>query len=120
MRKRDLADGSSFDQRSGKGVASVVPEEIKGWSWGAAGLTWIWGIYHNVWISLLSFIPLVNLVMIVYLGLKGNELAWRSNKWTSVEEFKTAQGKWQTWGIIFFILGVLSFLSRLSSSSRGY
>ena len=52
LKKKELAEGSIYDERSGKKKASVVPEEIKGWNWGAAGLHWIWGAYHEVWISL--------------------------------------------------------------------
>jgi uncharacterized protein with PQ loop repeat len=39
LNKKELAEGAKYDERSGKKEASVVPEEIKGWSWGAAGLT---------------------------------------------------------------------------------
>ena len=56
------------------GTSGPVPEEIKGWNWGAFWLTWIWGIAHNVWISLLVFC-LWPIWMIV-LGIKGNEWAW--------------------------------------------
>ncbi|OGL87301.1 hypothetical protein A3I40_03730 [Candidatus Uhrbacteria bacterium RIFCSPLOWO2_02_FULL_48_12] len=84
-----------------------MPEEIKGWNWGAAGLTWIWGVYHGVWISLLFFIPLVNIVMVIMLGIKGNEWAWRAQKWESVEKFIVSQRKWRPWGMAFVALMIL-------------
>ncbi|MFA6322029.1 MAG: hypothetical protein WCX71_00960 [Candidatus Buchananbacteria bacterium] len=112
LNKKELATGI-FDERSGQGKNSVVPEEIKGWNWGAAGLHWIWGVWHGVWISLLVLIPLVNIVMIIILGIKGNEWAWRSQKWESVEKFKAAQNKWKPWGIVFFSLAVLTIILRL-------
>jgi len=97
-----------WDERSGKGEASVVPSEIQGWNWGAAGLTWIWGIYHSVWISLAVFIPFVSFFLWIILGLKGNEWAWRKTKWASVEQFKISQNKWKPWGILFFALSMIN------------
>lgn len=114
--KRELVDGVNYDERSGNKEASIVPEEIKGWNWGAAGLTWIWGISQGVWISLLAFIPLVNIVMWIVLGLKGNEWAWKSQKWESVDAFVSYQRKWKPWGIAFFIIGILGMLSNLFRS----
>ena len=35
---------SSGGNTSGQGSSAVVPEEVKGWSWGGFFLTWIWGI----------------------------------------------------------------------------
>jgi|SRR3989338_852202 len=108
--KREIIEGASYDERSGKKQDSIMPDEIKGWNWGAAGLTWIWGAYHGVWISLLSFIPLVNIIMWIVLGLKGNEWAWRAEKWRSVEEFIISQKKWKPWGIAIFILTIASMI----------
>ena len=105
--KRRLDPNAPYDARSGQRGSSVIPPEIRGWNWGAAGLTFIWGVYYSVWISLLSFIPVLNLVVMIYLGLKGNEAAWKKNRWPSVEAFKASQEKWKVWGIIFFILSLL-------------
>jgi hypothetical protein len=113
LRKKEVTPGVKYDERSGKGEASVVPAEIKGWNWGAAGLTWIWGVYHGVWISLLVLIPLVNIIMLVILGLKGSEWAWKKQPWESVEKFTSSQRKWKPWGIVFFILGILGLLLEL-------
>src|SRR3989344_2281963 len=70
--KDTMPPGTPTDPRSGLGAQSEVPPEIRGWSWGAAGLTWIWGISHRVWLSLLMFVPVVNMVWWIVLGLKGN------------------------------------------------
>ncbi|MEK7614989.1 MAG: hypothetical protein AAB431_01235 [Patescibacteria group bacterium] len=110
LNKRVLVDGAKFDDRSGNKSLSTVPKEIEGWNWGAAGLTWIWGLSHSVWISLLTFIPGVNLIMIIVLGMKGNEWAWKAQKWESVEEFKHIQKRWMPWGVAFFVLEVLGLI----------
>lgn len=82
------------DNTSGHGPASVVPEDVKRWNWGAFWLSWIWGIGNNTWIALLSLIPFVNLVMPFLLGAKGNEWAWRNKPWTSVGAFHKTQKVW--------------------------
>ncbi|HLC89852.1 MAG TPA: hypothetical protein VJG65_02735 [Patescibacteria group bacterium] len=116
LNKKELVSGV-FDDRSGNGKNSIVPEEIKGWNWGAAGLTWIWGVWHGVWISLLSIIPLINIIMVIVLGLKGNEWAWRSQKWESIEKFNASQNKWKPWGIVFLVLMILGLLYQFLSPS---
>jgi hypothetical protein len=107
LSKRVWLEGMSYDARSGAGHNSVVPPEIDRWNWGAAGLTWIWGAAHRAWISFLVFIPVINIFFWIWLGVKGNEIAWRANKWESVEAFLQEQRKWRGWGIAVFVLGML-------------
>ena len=94
---------------------SSVPAEIKGWNWGAFLLGGFWSIGNQVWIGLLSFIPYIGLGVAFYLGIKGNELAWKSKRWDSIEQFKSAQRKWAIAGLValvfFFFLGILIGLS---------
>lgn len=88
--------------------------DLSKWSWGAFLLTWIWGIGNSVWISLLGFIPGLSLIMAIYLGVKGNDLAWRSKKWPSAEVFVATQRKWAMWGWIIsgvFLLAVAAQLT---------
>lgn len=80
-----------------------VPAEIKGWSWGAFLLNWIWGIGNNTFIALLALIPFVGFVMMVVLGAKGNAWAWRNGRWDSVEHFKRVQRKWAIWGAVVWL-----------------
>ncbi len=89
---------------SGQGRAADIPDEIKGWNWGAFLLTIFWGIGNRVWIALLFLIPIVHLVIWFYLGAKGNELAWRNKKWDSIEHFRKTQRKWMYAGIVFQII----------------
>src|SRR5690348_2738425 len=69
------------DNTSGLGERAIVPPEIRGWNWGAFLLNWIWGAANGVYIAFLMFVPLVNVVMIFVLGAKGNEWAWRKERW---------------------------------------
>jgi hypothetical protein len=113
--KKEKISNIAYDKRSGKGSASEIPDEIRGWSWGAAGLGIIWGITFNVWISFFAFIPIVNFFWWIVMGIKGREWAWQNNKWASVDEFNKSQKKWNIIGLIFFILGILSLMGSLGN-----
>ena len=83
-----------------------LPYELRGWNWGAFVLSWIWGIANKTYISLLviplSFIPFFGLGMSIYLGIKGNELAWTNRQFTSLDQFRQIQKTWSYWGIALF------------------
>lgn len=95
----------------GAPMVQPVPHEIQGWNWGAAGLTWIWGIKFNVWLSLLMFFPPLSWFWWVVLGVKGNEWAWGARHWSSVDEFHAAQQPWKKWGLIVFVLGIVTSIA---------
>jgi hypothetical protein len=105
LKREEIAD-TGFDPRSGKGNASEMPAELKGWSWGASGLGIVWGIYHSVWLSFIQFVPVISIIWWLVMGMMGNEWAWSSQPWHSVEEFKASQEKWNKWGLVFFVLGI--------------
>ena len=118
---------ATFKDTSQQREGSDVPDEIKGWNWGAFFLGWIWGIGNKVWIALLTLLLLVSFIPITYimfdviempygtegptlilygsfyfivsivLGIKGNEWAWTNKKWDSIEHFKRTQ---RTWGMV--------------------
>jgi len=98
---------TSIPPQAASRPASTLPEGIKGWSWGAFWLSWIWAIFNKTWIGLLALIPLVNLVMMVILGLKGREWAWRNNAWPSVEHFNHVQKKWSLAGWIIMAVSLI-------------
>ncbi len=104
---------------SGMGKDSVVPEEIKGWNWGAFLLNWIWGIGNSTFIALLMFVPLVNFVMIFVLGAKGNEWAWKNRTWRDVEHFKSTQKKWRNVGLILIFVIFPLLLIPMMSMMKG-
>ena len=90
--------------------SNKLPENARGLCWGAFFLTFIWGIFNRVWISLLIFIPIVNIVMGFVLLFKGREWAWEKGKWQNVEHFNKVQRYWSIAGFIIvggsFILGL--------------
>lgn len=89
-----------------KGLTGI-PSEIKGWNWGAFFFGWIWGIAHNVWVSLLTIIPFIGVIMLIVLGVKGNEWAWRNRKWDSIEQFKRTQHQWAVAAVVLLLIQVV-------------
>lgn len=88
--------------------SSTIPSEIKGWNWGAFLLNWIWGLGNKTYIALLALIPGINLIMAFILGAKGNQWAWKNQKWESIEHFKRAQKQWSVFGwgmLVGFLFG---------------
>jgi hypothetical protein len=100
------------ENSSGQGSSAIVPAEIRGWNWGASLLGWIWALgnkrynfaVYGLAVYMLSFLlgPLgwaAEIAIGIILGMKGNEWAWQSRKWESVEHFKKTQKTWLIWGI---------------------
>jgi hypothetical protein len=85
----------------------VTPDRIKRWNWGAFVFGWLWGIFNSVWISLLTLIPFVNVVMIFVLGVKGNQWAWEKSDLTDVDLFLKKQRKWNIAAAIFTLVFLL-------------
>ena len=97
----------SAPNTSGQGKRAIVPYEIKGWNWGAFLLPFWWGIFNRVWIMLLGLIPIANVIMPFVLGAKGNEWAWQSKRWDSVEHFRRTQRTWMFVGLGLVVLPII-------------
>lgn len=102
----------NFENTSGLGKNASIPDEIKGWNWGAFFFNWIWGIGNSIYIALLVFIPLFGLIVPFILGAKGNKWAWQNRAWRDVEHFKNTQRKWTIASLIlvFVIFPAFIFL----------
>ena len=98
---RDLSPRSSQPNNSGRGLFDRVkpPDEILGWNWGAFLIPWLWPLTNGVWIGMMVWMPCVGLVMAIALGMKGNEWAWKSRQWRSIEHFKAHQRGWAIAGL---------------------
>ena len=109
-------EAMKVQNNSGMGANSVAPEVVsKRFNWGACFLSWIWGLFHKSYLTLLTipavFIPFIGAFVCigldVWFGIKGNEWAWQNKKWESVEHFHSVQKKWAIAGIIVFVVGML-------------
>lgn len=77
------------------------------WHWGAFFLTFIWGIFNNVWISLIGVIPVVGELFAFVLAVKGYKWAWKQNQWKDEIQFRRVQDSWSKWGAMAFIFVIL-------------
>lgn len=103
-------------QAIAKASSGHIPPGVKGWSWGAFLLNWIWAIGNRTWIGLLVLIPYVGFIMAIILGIYGREWAWKNGQWDSVEHFNRVQRKWSLWGVwIIVIVFVLAILAAIVS-----
>jgi hypothetical protein len=110
-------DTPGRENTSGLGKLATVPPEIKERNWGAFLLAPIWSAYNYVWIGLLSLIPFVGVIVMFTIGQNGNEWAWRSKRWDSIEHFKMTQKKWQDWGLgLLLVTLIIWFLAYLSAT----
>lgn len=76
-----------------------IPAGVKGWSWGAFLLNWIWAIGNKTWIGLLALVPVIGLGICIWLGIQGREMAWKNKQWKNLEHFNRVQKKWSQWAV---------------------
>lgn len=97
-----------------------LPSELRGFNWGAFLLGPAWGLGNKVWIALplflIWFVPipiqfpgglLIYYGLTFFLAARGNELAWRSKRWSSVDHFRRTQRTWMKWGLAVAALNLM-------------
>lgn len=96
-----------------------VPDEIKGWNWGAFLFPQFWPLTNRTWIGLLSWAPYIGPFMGPVLGYKGNEWAWKSRQWRSIQQFKDHQRGWTVAGLLFgFPLSIVIWIGTIAWISQ--
>lgn len=92
--------------------ADGVPQAIKCWSWPAFIFGWLWCFFNNlpIWgiASLLGWIftcGFVGFFIDVWLGAKGNEYAWRANRYPSVAAYRRSQLGWEI--MVWILVGTI-------------
>ena len=111
--KAPLEKRSSSINTSGMGKGHPLPEGVKGWSWGAFLLNWIWAAGNRTWIGLLSLIPYIGFIFSIMLGINGREWAWQNKRWDSVEHFNRVQRRWSAWGTALVGIAVIGILAAI-------
>ena len=93
-----------------------IPAEARKFNWGAFFLYPLWGFANGMWwlffVNLiLAFIPVVGgiaqFVLMIYMGIKGGELAWTKKTWRDLDHFVSVQHSWKVAAIILLVLGVV-------------
>jgi hypothetical protein len=89
-----------------------IPKAIKRWSWPAFIFGWLWCFFNGlpVWgiASLLGWIftcGFVGFFIDVWLGAKGNEYAWRANRYPSVAAYRRSQLGWEI--MVWILVGTI-------------
>ncbi len=92
-----------------------MPSELKEFNWGAFLLTFIWGIKHKAWITLLG-IPLIwfqlplglnwilYTILQLYAGFNGNMWAYQVDWWSTPNDFRKIQARWAIAAILLNVL----------------
>lgn len=92
------------ENTSGMGEKATIPAAVKKFNWGAFLFSFIWGLFNKTYITLLilllGIIPVVNIGVLIWFGIKGNEWAWRNKRWNSVEHFNKVQKNWAIAGVL--------------------
>ena len=92
---------------------AVLPDELKGFNWGAFFLPVFWCFAHGLpgWaigLFILGLVPGINfsvgLVCAFVVGFNGNQMAWENRVWSSHIEFKDVQKAWMWWGFGVFVV----------------
>ena len=109
----DIATVITMTRPEGRPIAKaarVKSVSLGWWNWGAAMLTWIWGIRFKVHLAWLVWLipgwPVV-------LGVMGNRWAWKANPWPSEAEFNKVQHDWNIAGVM--LLGYLIVIGAISA-----
>ena len=126
LRGADVGRQTVSEAANNSGMPGAeLPESLRGFNWGAFLMAGIWSPFNRVWIGMLTWIiiailllrlpqPLVMLLLLVlfglsiYLGFKGNELAWRSKRWRSAEHFTRVQRNW-LWASVILNIALLVY-----------
>lgn len=108
-----------------------TPNCINKFNWGALTFGWLWGVFNGVNWALITIllgglaelfqnysadpflgtgVPLIlslsALAINIFLGIRGNKLAWKSKKFASAEAFDRAQTKWSK--AAFIVIGIIA------------
>ena len=87
-----------------------IPDEARGFCWGAFLMPLFWSVGNKTWVGLLALVPMLQLPIGIWLGFKGREMAWRNCNWKDADHFNRVQLRWTQVTLTvtgLFLLGVL-------------
>lgn len=111
---QQFLDKSTVPNSSGLGRDSRLPMDAQGLNWGAFVLTVFWGSAMRVAQAWLTLIPILGFIMPFVLLIKGNEWAWQSKRWKSVEHFREVQSNWALAGFVAAFIYAVIFILLIS------
>lgn len=106
----------SYDEKT-------FPSNLNSFNWGAFLMNDIWCFFNGkIGMGILLFllyvlsnlIPFIGfifsipyIIITIYLGVKGNKIAWNHKEWKSVEAFEKAQKGWLISGKIMLVVAII-------------
>ncbi len=111
--ERQRAEEEDGPNNSGTRSAKL-PRSARGWNTAAFLIGPIWGPANGVWLGLVGLVFLVipesavplgwklglYLTYGIFLGYRGNEMAWRARRWASLDHFKRVQQQWMLLALV--------------------
>lgn len=104
-----------ISQKAMYGQDGTPPDDVKSWNMGAFMMTAVWGIANEVYEALWVFaavIPIIGwiaaIAVMIWMGISGNELAYRKKHYDTVSDFKQAQNTWNRAGWFTFIISIIT------------
>ncbi|MHB0935559.1 MAG: RING finger protein [Armatimonadota bacterium] len=92
------------------------PAGLRRWNWGAFVLAPFWALGMRLWgWCVLCLVPYLGFFIAIYLGARGNELAWKSRRWRGIEEFDLVQEAWAQFGLMIMLAAMVAGLLMLGS-----
>lgn len=92
---------------SGQGKDAVIPPEIRRWNWGAAVFMTIWVYANGLTFAQIRKEEGLPFIFAFFLGARGNAIAWKYVRWSSVEAFLRAQRRWEAAALVLLIVVVV-------------
>jgi hypothetical protein len=101
---------------SGMGPGYPAPAEASGWTFAGCVPFGLFAFFNGsiIWglVAVLGgFIPYIGgiagLVYLIYIGVQGRELAWRSRRFANLRQYVETMNAWNTWGLV---LGLISLI----------
>lgn len=95
-------------------INKKLPKELQKFNYAAFFFTFVWSCAHKCYWPLIVLIPFLGILILpiiaIYLGFKGNQIAWENFNGTNIEEFKKQESKWNIYVWIFGVIIVLAVL----------
>ena len=106
LRKRLKDDSLEIWNKKG----ASFPSKYKKLNFGAFGLNIFWGAYYGNLATFLIFFPVVNLLLVLYLMLRGNLVLFRTYAFETENQFKDSLEVWNKYGKIFGFFTIMFLL----------
>lgn len=83
---------------------------LKKFNWGAFISPISWGFGNKCYLTLLTLVPVLNIVWVFVCGFQGNRWAYKNGNYASVDELKMVQDTWNRAGLTRVVISLAAAL----------